>query len=559
MAYIIFDDNGRIVETDHPLNILSGRAVGPLGAPGQSLVVAPDGQNLMWSTPAGSGTVIGTGSAGQVAYWNASSSITGTAGFTFDGTNLTMSGGLNVGSATGAAAGQTITEITDAGTTTSPNVLNIQHRSSGTPAANFDVTFILRAETDNHTMAAIANQTAIWVVATNGAQTGRSSFNVFDTASREAWRMEASGSAAMIGFLGAAAIVRPSSTTDLRVALINLGLYTTGGATPLDLNGGALTAGTGTFSGSVVVGLTSGSASATATVNFRDTTTNTQPSGLLVGHLTTATPIAGFGTQITYQLDTSTNALVAAASIKVQWTDSANATYKPQMTILMRDSGGAREAARFEADGTVARIGFYGATAIVKPSSTTDLRVALINLGLYTTGGATPLDLNGGAFTTTGAATVNSLTVTTTITSYDGVSTVGNGVPSLVATVDLTVQAASIGTTTLYAVPAAGVGLYRLNWYIKVTKAATSSSTVGPMTFTHVDAAGITVTTTAVGFTQAGAAATSNSVNTTQGTLAGSQLVWAKASTNITYAFTYASSGVTAMTYDIHIKVECLG
>ncbi len=44
-------------------------------------------------------------------------------------------------------------------------------------------------------------------------------------------------------------------------------------------------------------------------------------------------------------------------------------------------------------------IGFFGATPVVKQLGTTDLRVALINLGLYTTGGATPLDLNGGTLT----------------------------------------------------------------------------------------------------------------------------------------------------------------
>lgn len=44
-------------------------------------------------------------------------------------------------------------------------------------------------------------------------------------------------------------------------------------------------------------------------------------------------------------------------------------------------------------------IGFFGATAVAKPANTDDLRTALINLGLYTTGGATPLNLNGGAIT----------------------------------------------------------------------------------------------------------------------------------------------------------------
>jgi hypothetical protein len=45
---------------------------------------------------------------------------------------------------------------------------------------------------------------------------------------------------------------------------------------------------------------------------------------------------------------------------------------------------------------TTQKLAFYGATPIVKVSNTTDLRVALINYGLYASGGATPLNLNGG-------------------------------------------------------------------------------------------------------------------------------------------------------------------
>ncbi len=47
---------------------------------------------------------------------------------------------------------------------------------------------------------------------------------------------------------------------------------------------------------------------------------------------------------------------------------------------------------------TSQRLGFYNATPIVQPVGTTDLRQALINLGLYATGGVSPLNLNGGAF-----------------------------------------------------------------------------------------------------------------------------------------------------------------
>ncbi len=59
------------------------------------------------------------------------------------------------------------------------------------------------------------------------------------------------------------------------------------------------------------------------------------------------------------------------------------------------------------------KIGFFGATPVVVPTSTTDLRTALINLGLYTTGGASPLNLNGGAFTTSGTIITTGTTPST--------------------------------------------------------------------------------------------------------------------------------------------------
>ncbi len=52
-----------------------------------------------------------------------------------------------------------------------------------------------------------------------------------------------------LGFFGATPIVQLANNTDLRQGLINLGFLASGGATPLNLNGGNLTAATGTFSG----------------------------------------------------------------------------------------------------------------------------------------------------------------------------------------------------------------------------------------------------------------------------------------------------------------------
>lgn len=70
-----------------------------------------------------------------------------------------------------------------------------------------------------------------------------------------------------IGFFGATAVAKPASTDDLRTALINLGLYTTGGASPLNLNGGALTTGNHTFAdgANIIVNTTTGTKIGTAT------------------------------------------------------------------------------------------------------------------------------------------------------------------------------------------------------------------------------------------------------------------------------------------------------
>ncbi len=72
---------------------------------------------------------------------------------------------------------------------------------------------------------------------------------------------------------------------------------------------------------------------------------------------------------------------------------------------------------------TTQKLAFFNSTPIVQPSSTTDLRVALINLGLYATGGASPLDLNGGAFTSAAATHTGILAVSLTTDA----TTISNG------------------------------------------------------------------------------------------------------------------------------------
>lgn len=79
---------------------------------------------------------------------------------------------------------------------------------------------------------------------TDATRTGRLTLKAFNVAtSQEGMRVEGNPSGVRVGFYGGNAVAKPSSTSDIRQALIDLGLYTTGGASPLNLNGGRLTAG----------------------------------------------------------------------------------------------------------------------------------------------------------------------------------------------------------------------------------------------------------------------------------------------------------------------------
>lgn len=143
--------------------------------------------------------------------------------------------------------------------------------------------------------------------------------------------------------------------------------------------------------------------------------------------------------------------------------------------------------------------------------------------------------------------------------SYNAIATVSGGIPAEYATVDLTNQGAAIGTTTMYAVPSTGAGQYRLTWNAKLTTADAVSSTLGALTIVYIDPDGIAQTITAPATIAAGTIATTSTGNTTGTVLIGLPLTLnCKASTNVTYAFAYASNTPGQMKYNLHIKLEAL-
>jgi hypothetical protein len=109
---------------------------------------------------------------------------------------------------------------------------------------------------------------------------------------------------------------------------------------------------------------------------------------------------AGFGPALDFIGESATDGTYRTmARIAALWNVATDASRVPDLVATGTDSAGEREFWRGRATGTAAAIGFLGATPVVRPSATTDLRQALIDLGLYTTGGASPLSLNGGALT----------------------------------------------------------------------------------------------------------------------------------------------------------------
>lgn len=147
-----------------------------------------------------------------------------------------------------------------------------------------------------------------------------------------------------------------------------------------------------------------------------------------------------------------------------------------------------------------------------------------------------------------------------TITKYNNISTVSNGVPSELATVDLTAQTAATAKVNMYT--PAGLGMFRISVYLQVTTAASTSSVLG-------GAAGVIITwndgdgnvaqsNTMALQSPAGAIVTTSATNTTTTNLCGEMIIYARAGVAITYQVDYTSVGITAMQYSFHAKVEAL-
>lgn len=102
-----------------------------------------------------------------------------------------------------------------------------------------------------------------------------------------------------------------------------------------------------------------------------------------------------------------------------------------------------------------------------------------------------------------------------------------------------TVETAALGTTNLGITSA---GIYQISWTLRITRAATTSSSLQ---------VGVTYTDDGITVSQSGAAATGNTVTTVQ---SGVVIVETDANSPVTFATTYASVGGTSMQYKIAVQ-----
>jgi hypothetical protein len=112
--------------------------------------------------------------------------------------------------------------LTNTDTTTVASVFQLEHLSSNTPDVGFGTSFIMTAKSATVNSRELLLVSSYWATATDASRKARTVFSVYDTAAREALRLEASGSAAMVGFLGTAAAVQ--QTGDAGTALVTFGL-----------------------------------------------------------------------------------------------------------------------------------------------------------------------------------------------------------------------------------------------------------------------------------------------------------------------------------------------
>jgi len=133
--------------------------------------------------------------------------------------------------------------------------------------------------------------------------------------------------------------------------------------------------------------------------------------------------------------------------------------------------------------------------------------------------------------------------VTSWVNWFSSLTNAVSASPDVLKTVSLTGQSANVSTTA-FGVGALRAGLYRVTTFARITRAATTSSS---LTVT------VSFTNGGVACSHAGAALTGNTTTTVQGNTFVLQI---DQTTPVSYATTYSSTGATAMQYSVWLALE---
>lgn len=263
--------------------------------------------------------------------------------------------------------GDAVTQaFTDSATNSVSTLQTLKHNTSGTPAAQFGSRLLWQLQSDTTADQDAAYISVNWGVATHASRSSRIEFGVVNSAA-------------------AAATVLTINPTNVTIA--NAATFTTGNAGIVsDITSGSsvsLFAHTSSGSPPVVMRHRAGTASdgtVQPAIQIDRRPGNTTGAG------------NGAGSRIMWTGSTTTNNAQDMAYWDTYWVDSTHASRKARSVFTIYDTT-SREALRLEANGTVAMIGFLGASAVIRQVITgsrsdgtafANLLTALANLGLIT-------------------------------------------------------------------------------------------------------------------------------------------------------------------------------
>lgn len=125
------------------------------------------------------------------------------------------------------------------------------------------------------------------------------------------------------------------------------------------------------------------------TIQPRSAVTNAIQNNVKVGHNTSGTPTAGFGSAINMQLQSSTTAGQDAGRLSYEWVTATHASRAARGKLTAYYTSTEQEAMRWDGDSGGVKLGFYGQAAVARQLLATgagatvdDVITALQNLGL---------------------------------------------------------------------------------------------------------------------------------------------------------------------------------